>query len=62
MIMRAAWSQAYSSASIAESSVGACQGAKTSASVDDLAPAQFHFLHNLIVIEPRYRDNNMILF
>ena len=39
----------WSSACVAESSVGAGQGAKTSAGVDYLAPAQLHLAHNLIL-------------
>ena len=49
-------------ASVAENSVGACQGAKTSASVDDLALAQLYILYNLTLTEQCYWDNNMILF
>ena len=43
----------YSSASVAESSVGARQGAKTSASVDILTPTQPHLVYNLTLIELR---------
>ena len=35
--------------SVAETSSSAGQGAKTSASVNDLAQAQLHLIHNLIL-------------
>ena len=40
-------SGAYTSDSVAESSSSAWQGAKSSASVDILAPTQLHLVHNL---------------
>ena len=39
--------RAYTSGSVAESSGSAWQGAKTSASVDILAPTQLYLVHNL---------------
>ena len=44
---------AYSSVGIAESSVGARQGAKTSASVNILTPTQPHLVHNSTLIKSR---------
>ena len=41
---------AYSSASVAESSVGARQGTKTSATVNILTPTQLHLVDNLTLI------------
>jgi len=45
--------QAYGSASVAESSVSARQGAKTSASVNNLTPIQLHLVHNSTLIVSR---------
>jgi len=53
---------AYSSASVAETSSSAGQGAKTSASVDDLAPAQLHLVHNSTLNKPRYKNYNKKYF
>ena len=51
---RSVWVKgAYSSVGVAESSVGARQGAKTSASVDILTPTQPHLVHNSTLIELR---------
>jgi hypothetical protein len=44
---------AYSSASVAESSVSARQGTKTSASIDILTPTQLHLVHNSTLIASR---------
>ena len=46
-------SRVYSSASVAESSVSARQGAKTSASVDNLTLIQPHLVHNSTLIVSR---------
>ena len=46
---RSVWVKgAYSSVGVAESSVGARQGAKTSASVDNLTPTQPHLVQYTI--------------
>ena len=42
--------RAYSSASVAESSVSARQGTKTSASVNILTPIQLYLVYNLTFI------------
>ena len=48
--------RAYSSAGVAESSVGARQGAKTSAGVDILTPTQPHLIHDLTLIALRLKS------
>jgi hypothetical protein len=47
--------RAYSSAGVAESSVGARQGAKTSAGVDILTPTQPYLIHDLTLIVLRLK-------
>ena len=42
----------YTSDSVTESSNGASQGAKTSASVDILALTQLHLVHNSTITKP----------
>ena len=54
--------RAYSSASVAETSGSAWQGAKISASVNDLAPAQLHLVHNSTLNKPRYKGYNKKYF
>ena len=53
---------AYSSASVAESSVSARQGTKTSASVDILTPTQLHLAHNLTLIALRLESIKQLYF